>query len=85
LQELLSHFQQGGYEEIFRSWIGSGPNASIEPDQLFKALGNQMVGELSSQTGMPRHALLDELARVLPTVIDRLTPQGRLPDVAAAE
>jgi uncharacterized protein YidB (DUF937 family) len=31
---------------------------------------------------MPRHAFLDELARVLPTVIDRLTPQGRLPNAA---
>ena len=81
-QELASHFQQGGYEEVFRSWIGPGANEPIEPDQLGHALGTERVDQLSRQTGMSRHALLDELARVLPTVIDRLTPQGRLPDAA---
>ena len=82
LQELASHFQQGGFEEVFRSWIGPGANQPIERDQLGHALGTEKVDELSRQTGMPRHAFLDELARVLPTVIDRLTPQGRLPNAA---
>jgi len=81
-QELASHFQQGGFEEVFRSWIGPGANQPIERDQLGHALGTERVDQLSRQTGMSRHALLDELARVLPTVIDRLTPQGRLPDAA---
>jgi uncharacterized protein YidB (DUF937 family) len=44
--------------------------------------GADKVDKLSSQTGLPRHALLDELAQVRPIVIDRLTPQGRLPDAA---
>jgi uncharacterized protein YidB (DUF937 family) len=78
LQELLPHFQQGGFEEVFRSWIGPRSNAPIEPDQLGNILGGKTVHELSGQTGMPPQALLDELARLLPTVIDRLTPQGSL-------
>jgi len=55
-----------------------------EPYQLEQALGAQKVGELSRQTGVPQHALLDELAGLLPKVIDRLTPQERLPDSAIA-
>jgi len=83
LQQLLIRFQQGGYAEAFRSWMGAGPNAPIEPDELGHVLGDKTVQELSGETGMPIQALLDELARLLPTVIDRLTPQGTLPDFKA--
>jgi len=85
LQDLLSHFQQGGFEEVFRSWMGPGSNEPIEPDQLGHVLGDKSVHELSDQTGMPPQALLDELACLLPTVIDRLTPQGSLPEFKAPQ
>ena len=79
LQALLARFQQNGYADPIRSWISNGPNQSIEPHQLSEALGGSRVAELSQQTGLPLQTLLSELARLLPTVIDRLSPQGRLP------
>ena len=79
LQALLARFQQGGYADIIRSWISSGQNQQIEPHQLNEALGPTRVAELAEQTGLPHQTLLSELARVLPIVIDRLTPQGRMP------
>ena len=80
LKQLFSRFEQSGYADIIRSWIGSGQNHPIEPHQLKEALGSQKVEELSRETGLPHNALLDELVRLLPTVIDRLTPQGQMPD-----
>ena len=84
-QQLVTRFEQSGYADIVRSWIGIGQNQPIEPHQLKETFGAAKVEELSRQTGLPHHALLDELAQVLPTVIDRLTPQGRLPEQAHTE
>jgi uncharacterized protein YidB (DUF937 family) len=85
LQQLISHFEQSGYADIIRSWIGNGQNQPIEPHQLKEALGSQKVEELSRETGLPHNALLDALVRLLPTVIDRLTPQGRLTEPTHTE
>jgi uncharacterized protein YidB (DUF937 family) len=78
LHELLTRFERSGYADIVRSWIGPGANQPIEPHQVGHALGAPSVEELANQTGLPPETLLAELARLLPTVIDRLTPQGRL-------
>lgn len=79
---LLQSFQQSGHGDIINSWIGSGPNQPIAPDQLHRALGPQAVDNLSRLTGVAAPDLLSELSRVLPSVIDRLTPQGRMPNQA---
>ena len=76
---LVDKFRQGGLEEIIRSWIGTGPNQSITPTQLQQALGPQAVDDLARQSEMPREDLLSQLSRLLPEIIDRLTPEGKLP------
>ena len=80
LGELLQRFQQSGYGDIVNSWIGTGANRQIAPDQLNQALSPETVDELSQQTGVPRHEVLSELSQALPTMVDRLTPEGRIPD-----
>lgn len=79
LGELLQRFQQNGYGDIANSWIGNGPNRPIAPDQLHQALGPQAVNDLSQQTGVPQQDLLSQLGQALPTLVDRFTPQGRIP------
>lgn len=76
---LLQQFQQRGYGDVINSWIGTGQNQPIQPQQLHEALGPETVDNLSRQTGMNQHDLLSQLAQVLPQFVDRLTPQGRLP------
>jgi uncharacterized protein YidB (DUF937 family) len=79
LAGLLQKFRQGGLEDIIRSWIEPGPNKPIAPHQLQQALGITTVDDLSRQTGMPRDDLLLQLSKLMPEVIDKLTPDGRLP------
>lgn len=81
---LLEQFQQNGHGEAMNSWIGSGDNRPIAPHHLDQALGPNTVDELSTQTGMPRDEVLSELSRVLPGVVDKMTPHGRLPTEAEA-
>jgi len=78
LQELLSRLEHAGYGEIIGSWIGDGGNEPIEPQQIAVALGPH-ASDLSRNSGLPREVLLQELARLLPAVIDRITPHGKLP------
>jgi uncharacterized protein YidB (DUF937 family) len=82
LRQLLARFEQSGYGDIVRSWIGNGPNQPVEPHQVGAALGPGKVSDLANDTGLPRETLLQELSRLIPTVIDRLTPQGKVPESA---
>ncbi len=77
---LLNGFQQSGHGDIAQSWISHGENRPIAPNQLMDALGPDTVDQLQQQTGMPREQLLSELSHALPEVVDRLTPEGRLPN-----
>jgi uncharacterized protein YidB (DUF937 family) len=82
LSGLLQSFQQGGHGDVMNSWIGPGQNQPIAPDQLHQALGPDAVSNLSRLTGLPADQLVSELSRVLPGVVDKLTPQGRMPTQA---
>lgn len=82
LSGLLQSFQQSGHGDVINSWVGPGQNQQIAPEQLHQALGPEAVNNLSRLTGVPSNELLSELSRVLPGVVDKLTPQGRTPDHA---
>jgi|SRR5215831_3599659 len=77
LQELISRLEHAGYGDIIRSWIGEGRNEPIPPQGIGAALGPH-AAELSRNSGLPREALIQEEARLLPMIIDRLTPHGKL-------
>jgi uncharacterized protein YidB (DUF937 family) len=79
LRSLLEDLEQNGHGEVAKSWVASGENRSIAPNDLANALGADTVSTLSSQTGMSRDDLLAELSRNLPHLVDQLTPDGRLP------
>jgi len=82
LSGMLQSFQQSGHSDVLNSWIGPGQNQPIAPDQLHQALGPEAVDNLSRLTGIPQNELLSELSRVLPGVVDKLSPHGRMPDQA---
>jgi uncharacterized protein YidB (DUF937 family) len=76
---LLNRFQQNGQGDIINSWIGSGPNREITSNQLGSVLGPDILGTLSDKTGLSQQDLMAQLSKVLPGVVDKLTPSGRLP------
>lgn len=79
LDSILGHFKQAGHEETAKSWIGPGQNAPIAPHDLPAALGPQAIDHLQQASGLPRDQLLQQLSALLPQIIDKLTPNGRLP------
>jgi uncharacterized protein YidB (DUF937 family) len=82
LAGLVEQFRQNGHGDVINSWIRSGQNQPIAPEQLHQALGPDAVNNLSRMTGVSGQDLVAELSRVLPGIVDKLTPQGRVPDHA---
>ena len=76
---LLSQLTQAGHGQVANSWVGPGQNAPIQPGQLGSALGQTTVSDLARSAGMSEQDLLAQLSRVLPGVVDKLTPDGRVP------
>jgi uncharacterized protein YidB (DUF937 family) len=76
---LIKQFQQKGLGDTVDSWIATGKNKNVAPDQVSAALGGDVVDELSRRTGLSRDQVVTELARMLPNMVDKLTPNGRLP------
>ena len=76
---LIDQFQKKGLGDVIDSWVNRGTNKGVAPDQVSVALGGDVVNELSRRTGLSRDQVVAELARMLPNVVDKLTPDGRLP------
>jgi len=80
LGELLESFKQNGKGDVAQSWVGTGPNQQIEPEELEQAIGPVVLANLEQQTGLSRQEILSRLSTTLPEAVDQFTPDGRLPD-----
>jgi uncharacterized protein YidB (DUF937 family) len=79
---LLNKLQQGGLGTETKSWVGSGQNQPVSPGQLGSALGSNIIKTLAQKSGISEDELTKQLSQVLPGIVDKLTPNGRLPTVA---
>ena len=77
---LVQKLQQAGLGDAVGSWIGTGQNQPVSPAQVQGALGQEVIGAVAQKLGLNVQTLLPLLATLLSVLIDRLTPQGRLPD-----
>lgn len=78
LQGLVHKFHRGGLGEIVSSWVGRGPNQPVSPAQLQSVLGDDEIDHLSKTSGQAPDVLLGNLSKLLPTLVDHVTPDGQL-------
>lgn len=78
LDDLMNQFKDKGLGDVFQSWVGTGANRAITPDQVKHGLGDQL-GALAAKAGIPQDVLAQKLAKYLPGVVDKLTPGGSIP------
>ena len=79
LAGLAQQFDQQGLGHLMQSWIGTGENQAITPDQVHQVLGHEQVEQLAQQHGMQGSELTGALSKLLPQLVDKLTPQGQVP------
>lgn len=79
---LLQQFHEKGLGSLVSSWIGTGQNLPISADQIQHVLGSEQVKELAAKAGISPEAASSHLAQLLPMLVDRLTPNGQLPQAS---
>ncbi|WP_414169393.1 YidB family protein [Streptoverticillium reticulum] len=82
LQGLVRELTEGGLGEQARSWVGSGANTAVSGPEVAQALPYQALEHVAQQAGCSPEQAADRLAEALPKVVDRLTPQGEVPEGA---
>jgi uncharacterized protein YidB (DUF937 family) len=80
LQGMMNKFNQAGLGNVLNSWIGTGSNLPISGEQLASALVSDTLSKLAGQVGLDGSQLSDQLAQMLPGLVDKLTPHGTAPE-----
>ncbi len=76
---LLGGLRSQGLERHVDSWVQPGPNQQISADELSRAFDPQDIDAAAQQAGTDRGTLMHEVSRILPEMVDRMTPHGRVP------
>src|SRR3954471_3410800 len=79
IQGLMQAFQQNGMGNAVQSWIGTGENQQVSPEQVTQALGHDQVQQVASQAGVSHQEASSGIAALLPQIVDKLTPNGQVP------
>jgi uncharacterized protein YidB (DUF937 family) len=80
INNLISQFAAKGLGDVINSWIGTGKNLPISGDQLQSVFGKDKIGQFAGKVGMDNNAFTNQLSNLLPQVVDKLTPEGKVPE-----
>ncbi len=80
LEGLIQAFNQKGLGDVISSWVGTGNNAAITPEQIQQVLGSDTIQKLAQNSGVSIDTAKAQLAELLPGLIDKLTPEGKIPE-----
>ena len=81
LNRLVSKFEQAGLGNKIKSWIGTGDNESVSPQEVKQALGPDEVQQVAQEAGVEPEEAAEALAKDLPGAVDKATPGGTIPGV----
>ncbi|MBT0653693.1 YidB family protein [Geomobilimonas luticola] len=77
---LVQSFQEKGLGGVISSWIGTGENLPVSGEQIQQVLGSDMVQNLAAKAGIAPEEVSGKLAEFLPGIIDKMTPDGTIPE-----
>jgi len=80
LQGLIWKLSRAGLGQQVQSWVSTGENQPVTGPQVRRAMDPRQLTVIADQAGMTPEETSDQLAKVLPAVVNQATPQGQLPD-----
>lgn len=80
LNGLVDQLSKSGLGPQVQSWIGTGQNEAVTGAQLQQALGGGTLEHVAEEAGTTPRQAADDLAKVLPEIVNQATPEGQLPD-----
>ena len=78
LGNVLAQFEQRGLGQQAASWVGTGANQAVSPEQVANVFGSGALGQIASQLGLDPGQASNVVAQLLPEVVNQLTPQGQV-------
>lgn len=85
LGDIVGSLQSGGLGDVVSSWLGSGENMAVEPSQLQSAIGADKISAFAEQAGVSGSEASTLLAGILPQIVDKLSPDGQLPEAGGLD
>jgi uncharacterized protein YidB (DUF937 family) len=76
---LIGKFTSAGLGGKANSWVGSGENEALDPDEVEQALGADQLDKIASDAAMSRDEAKGGLASIIPGLVDKASPGGSLP------
>jgi uncharacterized protein YidB (DUF937 family) len=76
----VQSFHDKGLGGLMSSWVSTGPNPPMSNDQVHQALGSEKVKELATAAGISPEIASSVIAQMLPGIVDKLTPNGQVPE-----
>ena len=73
---ILEKFKTGGLGDAAASWVGKGENMPVSADQISSVLGSDQIAAMAAKFGIDPATLSAQIAEHLPTVVDKMTPNG---------
>ncbi|MCX8010796.1 MAG: YidB family protein [Ignavibacteria bacterium] len=80
LGAFVNQFAEKGLGDIAQSWVSTGKNLPISPEQIQSVLGSDVVKGIASKLGVDTNSLAGQLSNLIPQVVDKLTPDGKIPE-----
>lgn len=78
LSGIVDKFKQGGLSEQVASWVGTGENIAVSPEQISSVMGEGAIADMAAKFGLSPEVLSAQIAQYLPIVVDKLTPNGEV-------
>ena len=75
---VLGKFREAGMGAQADSWVGTGQNMNISPNQLEQVFGSGALSDIASKLGMSQDQAGSAMSQMLPELINQLTPQGQV-------
>ena len=79
LAGILHKFRENGMEAEVASWVGKGKNLPIAAERIQQVVGRNALNDMAKKFDIPADELSRKLAEYLPGVVDKLTPEGKVP------
>lgn len=82
MNAVLDKFRQKGMTRQAQSWMSTGENQPIDEQSVEQVVGQQELREMAQRLGVPEQEVAQAFAEIMPEMVDKLTPEGQLPQEA---
>jgi uncharacterized protein YidB (DUF937 family) len=79
VQGLMAKMSSNGLGQQVQSWVGTGENKPVSGAQVSQALDTDSLNKMAQETGSTPEKVSDDVAKVLPEVVNKATPDGQVP------